>query len=1175
MSNKCIFIIFTLLALCGCTGERCIDADDFGHAVFNVEARYDRKDFDGQVGESQVAKWLDSAYRVNGRPLTVVVRGWENGLDGNNKDELSAWCAWYGTSEDSGKLAEFCRRFPDCKFIGNEMCTPELPDANIMNAPCLFRKGVGLYALIVEPDVDPNISFSSMRDPKGISFHVGAKVGDYSLYEIDKRGRQRELGGRVYKYESQDIKRRYADGKLYFKILDKFYDDNSGQYKVIVKSGISRTNPDPISYVTRLVKNFLFGNGEDYGIIRKIYLGVVHNPGYRLAVSALLTLYVMYTGLSYLAGNIQVTHTEIIVRVCKIAIVAALLSSEYSWSFFNDYLFVYFIGGVEQILQMITDAGATGPGSPGILALMMAPQTMSKLLSLLFIDWRGFIYIILFFIALYFVLMVFFEATVLYLTALMAIGMIIVMGPVFICFMLFGVTRSLFENWLKQLISYAVQPIILFTGLIFISLILRQEIYGALGFRVCKQDFPKMTNDDGSSIFGSDTKEILGFDMGSSIFYWWFPQPMKGEQFSKDPILIPIPMDHFDEAGKFCEAYGCEGKRFIDLPFLDPKKDTRRLGQFHSGKFVQFDGLLLIFVAIYLLYKFNALTVSLARFITNTSGNYTKLDNVGDAIRAQTVDKVNQRMLAKLKERGAIAAAGVAAVGRRAGIKVMDTVLGEKSSKYYREKYIKSPSKLVDQMRISRLKKEALSANANKAVLEEVRKKTGLVQSNIKKGAIQNYKDALQKKLLASTNKSLPETDKDKIARQKVARQAAVTLSKKPFAELKQELSKIKFGKEYSKLSKVEKEQIDATHRELRESAKDSSEARKFREAYVDAYAALSDRGVGLVGKKVKVLRSVEEIQHDHKQRKEIRDAKRQQIGEEIISGYQGIKSGLYKSAMGQKDDTISRTFAGGAWHEINTDPKAENHRKQTYAEILEDRQQHIERVGTQKTIDDYSKAYKTSVISPEFLANASITNDPKLATFRRLEREDVRAQVYNALSTTEDPALLGKTYMQEYAKDSEMRHAIDRAYKLEQELLNDDKFISREENYQATFDLAVENIQQEYQKLTDLYNKDDISVEEMPSLLYGSLPLENNETREQRQERAAKLQQSIQDFHNSQQALQQVDIRKKEVAEEVDKHVDNINEYRVKAKMEEYSPKRSQVGVRKMTKIDDYNKRK
>ena len=91
------------------------------------------------------------------------------------------------------------------------------------------------------------------------------------------------------------------------------------------------------------------------------------------------------------------------------------------------------------------------------------------------------------------------------------------MGPIFICFLLFGITRSLFENWLRQLISYAIQPIILFTGLVFISMILRQEIYGSLGFRICKHTFPKMNN-DGAEVISDFTKENLGFDLGDSIF---------------------------------------------------------------------------------------------------------------------------------------------------------------------------------------------------------------------------------------------------------------------------------------------------------------------------------------------------------------------------------------------------------------------------------------------------------------------------------------------------------------------------------------------------------------------------------------------------------------------------------------------------------------------------------
>ena len=197
---------------------------------------------------------------------------------------------------------------------------------------------------------------------------------------------------------------------------------------------------------------------------------------------------------------------------------------------------------------MIMDAGASGPGGSSIFGLMIAPQTLSKLFSLLFVDWLGFIYILLFFFALYFVTLIFFDAAVIYLTALISIGLIIVMGPIFICFLLFNITKSLFENWLKQLISYALQPLILFTGLVFISMILRQEIYGSLGFKVCKQTFPKLSN-DGMQVLSDATTELLGFDIGDSLFYWWFPEPMKGEKFTRTTVNMPIPIDHYVTSG--------------------------------------------------------------------------------------------------------------------------------------------------------------------------------------------------------------------------------------------------------------------------------------------------------------------------------------------------------------------------------------------------------------------------------------------------------------------------------------------------------------------------------------------------------------------------------------------------------------------------------------------------
>ncbi len=1173
MNKNWIITIFAMLLLTGCTGERCIEADDFGHATLNISSRYSKEALDGQVGENQVAPWVDSTYRVNGRPLAIAIKGWEYGLDYNTSFELSAWCAWYGTSAHEHKLSRFCERLRDCEYIDGHMCTNSA-DAKLINAPCLFRKGVGLYALIGEKGGDPNQSLDSQRDPKGISFHLGEKPDGYSMYEVDKNGNTREAGGRVYQFESDSVKQQYADSKLYFKILDKFYDDNNGQYRVVVKSGVTRTNPDPISYVTKLVKDFLFGADGNYGLIRGIYMGVVTNPGYRSAVSAMLTLYIMFTALSYLAGHLEVTHTELIVRVGKIAIVSALLSAEYSWTFFNDYLFVYFIGGVEQILQIIVEAGATGPGSPGILALMIAPQTISKLLSLLFVDWMGFIYIILFFIALYFILMIFFQAAVIYLTALIAIGMIITMGPIFICFMLFGVTRSLFENWLKQLISYAVQPIILFTGLIFISMILRQEIYGALGFRVCKHDFPKMASPGSTPLFGEETEKTLGFSLGDSIFYWWFPQPMKAEQFSKITRPIPIPIDHFSsdvnvvgsisDTG-FCEAYACIGERYVDLPFLDPVKDSRRLNQFWNGNFVQLDGMLLIFVAIYLLHKFNALTIAVAKFITGTSGNFTNLGNVGDAVRAQTFDKSNT-YLASMPGRAASGA-------QRVATGLVDKAIGqEKREELTATLKGFTPSAIVDKIRISALKKEALTSGANPAVLDEVRKNTGLDRSKINPEAMKEYRKGLKAELLKNVDPSLPQSK-----REKIAEDAAKKLSEKKFSALPQELAKAKFGMDYSKLSDKDKKEVDGVLKDpkLRELGKKASEARRFQEAYVDAFAAMSDRGIGLVGKHNKTIRSLEEINNRVEKKKELTQAKQRQFGQELVSEVEGVKSGLYKGLSGGKVDTMSRTFGGGAWHEINTDPDARNFTKQTYAEQLANQKAEITRSGITRTIDDYSRAEGKSVISPEFLAQATREGNSNLELYKSLERRDLNSKVHDALAGGEDPSLMGKTFMTEYAKDSEMRHMVDKAYEVEKQIHTSDEFISRQDDYQTTFDVAANTISSAYGIAKEHYGREDITAAELPSLMQSYYAEVAPMSKEKGLAEVEKLKKSIEEFGSSQGVLQQIDKRKVEVAEEIDKHVDGINEHRKKAGMEEYHPPKVEQSVRKIRKIDDYMRKK
>ena len=193
--------ILLIMTLSGCTGERCIDADDFGHSIVTVSARYSASELAGQEGANQVAPWIRSGHKVNGRPLTMLVKDWNFGPDDNNEGELSAWCPWYGSYLDGRKLSPFCERLPECVFIDDKICTPDKIEAAITNAPCLLKRGIGLYALLPERDTNPNQTLSSKRHPAGIVMHLGDNPEDFTLGGMDRDGNSTDSAGRIYGYE--------------------------------------------------------------------------------------------------------------------------------------------------------------------------------------------------------------------------------------------------------------------------------------------------------------------------------------------------------------------------------------------------------------------------------------------------------------------------------------------------------------------------------------------------------------------------------------------------------------------------------------------------------------------------------------------------------------------------------------------------------------------------------------------------------------------------------------------------------------------------------------------------------------------------------------------------------------------------------------------------------------
>ncbi len=1099
MKNFFVTLLISLFCLSGCSGDRCIDADDFGFIKFVVSSRYKKEELTTKQEGNQIAPWVDSGYRVNGQPLTILVKTWtykggNSKWDLNTPSELSAWGPWYGQENNFHTLSAFCVRLQECRFAGDQMCTPT-KDAQINNAPCILKNGVGLYMLIARSD--PNSYEGTPSETEGITRHLGEPLKDYQFYDFTKRGELVPAGGINYQYEKdRNLSTKYVKSPLYFKILDKFYEDNNGQYRLVIKSGVSDTRPDPIEYLTKLIKEQLFGNKKDkLGIVQQIFEKIIKNPTYRNTLMVLLALYVMFTGASFLIGNINFTHTELIVRLIKIIVVSMLLNSTTSWQFFHDYLFTYFIDGVEAVKQMIDESAKTGPGSASIIGLMIAPQTMAKLFSLLFVDSLGFFYIFLFLIALYFIFMLVFKATIIYLTALIAIGMIITMGPIFICFILFSITRSLFENWLRQLISYAIQPIILFTGLAFIGMIVRTEIYSTLGFAVCKYDFPDLAPI--TELFKSNSDD-LDSSIEGSFFYWWFPSPMRADKFTHTKAKILVPIDHTiqeDGEEKLCQAYECIEERYIEFPFLDPLKDRDRLESFFQGTFVQLNALWLIFVCVYLLSKFNDIAVSTARFLTSTSGNLTNLQSIGSSAYNPIYTQIN-----------------------RPANYVFDTVKREGNNRIVQTIGMFSAG-MFENVMINRLKRQALDPkSANSSVVAEVKRKYGLDFSNVNVKAPQEYYqavDGILKKLNSTEN--------------------AENFVGKNYAELRDYLAKRQFdGKAYDSLSEAQKKELEKLmkidgKKSLKELATQARSTKDWQKAYVNTHQAMSARGIGILGKNIPAFRAWKEMDVAIKEKERLRKEKLKRRGEKIYETYNTLKRAALTAAVGEEiRDAYEGNLTGAEWHDFDyNDP-----RLRTTAEIRKDEDADREDKKLELLIDKETLAVHDDISSPEYLAKLEQQSKPHDVRYYEdlTERKLIRS-VYQSLIATQDddgsdkdPILMGERFMREKATDMQTRTMIDKIYETEKSFLDNDRYLRRKEDYEVMYENAQAHIE-------EMGMKSDQNPEEVE-----------------------KLNSSIQALEYSKKVLNKIEKRKEFITTQFRSHVKDINQIRASAQMSEYN---------------------
>ena len=238
---------------------------------------------------------------------------------------------------------------------------------------------------------------------------------------------------------------------------------------------------------------------QKIGAVQQIYKNQVVSVPFWTAVRALLTLYLMFSVLGYIMGVIQVTKYDLAVRIAKIAFIL-LLVSKGSWEFFNEHCFKIFTVGLSEVISAFN--GYLGGDTSfafldSTLGLFLTSGFWVRMLALFGagpVGWLMFIGLIW---ALWSFFLAMIRGIIMYLFVVVALAFLVTLAPLFITFMLFQITRGMFDAWIKMIVNFSLQPIILFASLAFLNQIIQVTVHGVTNYTACESC-------------------VLGFDITSS-----------------------------------------------------------------------------------------------------------------------------------------------------------------------------------------------------------------------------------------------------------------------------------------------------------------------------------------------------------------------------------------------------------------------------------------------------------------------------------------------------------------------------------------------------------------------------------------------------------------------------------------------------------------------------------
>ncbi len=324
---------------------------------------------------------------------------------------------------------------------------------------------------------------------KGAPYVAGTKTGMVE-YKISATKPQITDRGNILQPFTSNSVQNPDSGTIWFRIIDEDgdYTNNYGQYEIQVESPAVKEN-----FISKLAKFLITPLTIQISEVSiKFWENTVGNKIFKNLISVMVTLYIIILGVFFALGNIKMTQTEFIIRLLKIGVLYAVISP-HSYEFFNKYLFSFFVDGQKYLINIITNPDTSDQVVSSnlnydtlfgftnyIISTIFSKHFLLVMVSMLLWFPVGWVVLIFLLAAMFFYTMAIIEAIILYLIAFTAVSFLISLGPIFIILILFERTKNIFNSYIDAIISFTMQPVILFATIMVVTVLINGAIYNIM-----------------------------------------------------------------------------------------------------------------------------------------------------------------------------------------------------------------------------------------------------------------------------------------------------------------------------------------------------------------------------------------------------------------------------------------------------------------------------------------------------------------------------------------------------------------------------------------------------------------------------------------------------------------------------------------------------------------------